>query len=258
MCLILFAYQTPPDYRLVLAANRDEFYHRPTAPLDFWTDHPDLLAGRDLAGNGTWMGVTRSGRLAAITNFRDPSSINPNAPSRGQLVSEFLIGNASPKAYLEGISRHAERFNGFNLIVGDPDEIFYYSNHGQGVARISPGVHGLSNHLIDTPWPKVNAGKQALAKVIRDGRLDPESLLAILTDQTIAPDDQLPDTGVGREWERQLSPLFIASPGYGTRSSSVLIIHQSGTIDFYEKSWRPDPDGPMEAETRHFRLATTA
>ncbi len=257
MCLILFAYQAPAGYRLVLAANRDEFYERPTAPLDFWPDHPHILAGRDLAGSGTWMGVTRDGRLAAITNYRDPAAINPNAPSRGRLVSDFLAGSTPPRLYLEGIHREAHRFNGFNLIVGDSEGLYYYSNYAQSVHQVSSGIHGLSNHLIDAPWPKVTSGKSVMAGLLQAARPDPQSLFKMLTDQTPAPDAQLPDTGVGYAWERQLSPIFIASPGYGTRSSSVLIIDQSGVLDFYERTWRPDPNGPQEEATRHFSLTVT-
>jgi uncharacterized protein with NRDE domain len=168
MCLILFAYQRHPRYRLILAANRDEFYARPTAPLGFWADHPQVLAGRDLEQKGTWLGVTRGGRLAAITNYRDPQAIKPNAPSRGHLVSDFLKGSIPPLDYLQDISASAARYSGFNLLVGDPSGLFYFSNHGAVMCRLAPGLYGLSNGLLDIPWPKVDQGKQALAALVRE------------------------------------------------------------------------------------------
>lgn len=235
MCLILFAWKMDRNFPLVLAANRDEFYERPSAPAAFWEDAPDLLAGRDLREGGTWLGVTKTGRVAALTNYRDPASLKTGAPSRGILVGDYLRGDEMPEAYLRRIAPGAGRFNGFSLLAGDPDDLFCCSNRGATV-RLAPGIYGLSNRLLDTPWPKVERGKAALSAVLREkGALSAERLFALLADRTRPPDDSLPETGVGLAWERVLSPLFIESPVYGTRSSTVLLIDRKGGVDFAER-----------------------
>lgn len=256
MCLILFAYKAHPNYRLVVAANRDEFYARPTAPLGFWEDYTEVLAGRDLAQKGTWMGVTAGGRFSAITNFRDPQSIKAQAPSRGQLVSDYLIGKMNPKSYLEQLAATANRYNGFNLLVGDADQLCYYSNYGKGIRCLAPGIYGLSNHLLDTNWPKVARGKKQLTKIIHEND-DPsdETLFLMLQDQTAAADEHLPNTGVDLAWERMLSPIFITSPEYGTRSSSVLKIDLEGRIKFSERTRMPNSETPQQETTRCFSVA---
>ena len=237
MCLILFARDSHPDYRLVLAANRDEFHDRPTAPAAFWEDDPRILAGRDLKVGGTWFGITATGRLAAITNYRDPAAHRPNAPSRGLLVSGFLRGAMPADAYLAELAAHGPAYNGFNLICGTPEGLWHYSNRGGPPTPISPGIHGLSNRLLDTPWPKVSQGTAALAKLLQHDRIDPAELFAILADRTPAPDHLLPDTGVGLERERILSPLHIASPDYGTRSATVLLVGRDGWVEFTEQTF---------------------
>lgn len=255
MCLILFAYQIHPRYRLVLGANRDEFYARPTAPLDFWPDHPQVLAGRDLEQNGTWMGITRSGRLAAVTNYRDPHIMKTGAPSRGHLVSDFLSGRMPPDAYMRQIAGRADQYNGFNLIVGDSGDLVYFSNREKEIHVLEPGIYGLSNHLLDTAWQKVSLGKQKLGMhVTHAAEIVPETILALLQDQTRAADDDLPRTGVDLAWEKALSPIFITSPAYGTRSSSVLMIDVEGRIRFVERTWVPAQASPREQFTRHFEL----
>lgn len=256
MCLILFAYRIHPKYRLIVAANRDEFYARPTAPLDFWQDYPEVLAGRDLAQRGTWMGVTSIGRFAAITNFRDPQSIKSSAPSRGELVSDYLIGEMGPRGYLEQLTATAHRYNGFNLLAGDADQLCYYSNYDKDIHSLTPGIYGLSNHLLDTNWPKVARGKAQLTKIIQahDNPSD-EALFSVLQDQTAAADDHLPNTGVDLAWERILSSIFIASPEYGTRSSSVLKIDMKGKMKFSEWTWTPNSKTPLQQETRCFNVA---
>jgi uncharacterized protein with NRDE domain len=238
MCLILFAYRLHPDYRLVLAANRDEFYERPTLPLDYWPDAPGILAGRDLRAGGTWLGVSRNGRLAAVTNYREPDKTRSDAPSRGHLVDNFLLGELSAAAYLQTVQAEGSRYNGFNLIAADPLELLYYSNRSHRIRRLPAGLYGLSNHLLDTPWPKVESGKQRLQAYLQQTRNpDPEPLLALLNDRSPPPDDQLPNTGVGIEWERILSPLFIQSPAYGTRSSSVILLANDGRLTFVERGF---------------------
>jgi uncharacterized protein with NRDE domain len=242
MCLILFAWKTHKYFPLILIANRDEFYERPTAPAAFWEDTPGLLAGRDLREGGTWLGITRKGRLAALTNYRDPTARKDGAPSRGKLVSDFLRGRRAPEAYLRWLSPKAARYNGFGLLVGNPNELCYFSNRG-ALIRLLPGVHGISNHLLDTPWPKVERGKQTLRDHLeREKTPSPEALFTLLADRARPPDERLPVTGVGLEWERVLSPLFIESPDYGTRSSIVLLIDRRGRVTFIERVFDGDSD----------------
>lgn len=240
MCLILFAYETHPKYRLILAANRDEFYDRPTAPAHQWEDCPNIFAGRDLKSHGTWLGVTSTGRIAAITNYREPQTNKDDMRSRGELVQRFLSQDLSPKQYLETIAKTANQYKGFNLIVGDVSDLYYFSNRGDDIQKIHPGVHGLSNRFLDTPWYKVQKGKQLLCQKIQTDTVDPEQLMAILTDRSVPPDEFLPDTGVGLEWERLLAPIFIISQTYGTRSSSVILIEKNGKILFLEKTFHPE------------------
>jgi uncharacterized protein with NRDE domain len=242
MCLILFAWKVNKNFPLVLAANRDEFHERPTTPAAFWGDAPGILAGRDLREGGTWLGITRKGRLAALTNFRDPGNLKDGAPSRGKLVSDFLRGRRRPEAYLRWLSPKAARYNGFGLLVGDPDELYCFSNRGAQI-RLLPGIHGISNHLLDTPWPKIERGKRALEDLLaREKDPSPEALLDLLADRSRPPDERLPNTGVGLEWERVLSPLFIESPAYGTRSSTVLVIDRKGRVIFVERVFNGDSD----------------
>jgi uncharacterized protein with NRDE domain len=238
MCLILLAYQTHPDYPLVLAANRDESYARPAAPAAFWTDYPDLYGGRDLQQGGTWLGITRNGRIAAVTNFRDGHATRGSSRTRGELVAGYLRGNLRPADYLTRTSRDAQEYNGFNLIAGNSDELYYFSNRDGRVTVIPPGVHGLSNHLLNTSWPKVERGKLRLAELLR-GKTHAwvDGLFALLADRTSAPDGELPQTGVGVPRERILSPAFIVSPAYGTRSSTVILIDKRGQVTFIERAF---------------------
>lgn len=259
MCLIAFAWDAHPAFRLVVAANRDELYARPTAPADWWADAPDVLAGRDLREGGTWMGITRGGRFAAVTNFRDPGLAQlANAPSRGALVADFLRGSADAEAYARGLAGRAAAYNGFNLLVGDDGGLFYLSNRAEGVRRLEPGVYGLSNHLLDTPWPKVVRARAAMADALRrvDGVVADgwdAGLWEMLADRVLAADDALPDTGVGMERERLLSPPFIHGDVYGTRASTVLTLSRDGAARFVERSVRSGEAGWTEA--RHaFRV----
>jgi uncharacterized protein with NRDE domain len=239
MCLILFAHRAHPAYRLVVAANRDEWFQRPTAPAAFWADAPDILAGRDLEQGGTWLGVTKHGRFAAITNFRDPGSHRADAPSRGGLVSAFLRAEITTTTYLEQLRPEAPAYNGFSLLVGDRTSLGYFSNREDRIRDLEPGIYGLSNHLLDVQWPKVQIGKERLAAWLDDDRR-PEALLALLDDTRGAPDAALPRTGVSLEWERRLSSLRIVGEGYGTRSSTALVIGTSGEIRFLERSFGED------------------
>lgn len=251
MCLILFAWDVHPAYRLVVAANRDEYYARPTAPAAFWPEAPGLLAGRDLAGGGSWFGITRQSRFAALTNYRDQASHRPEAPSRGALVTGFLLGDQPPAAWLTAVARQGAAYNGFGLLCGDLRELWYQSNRGGPPAAVSPGIHGLSNHVLDTPWPKVVRGTAALGQVLQAPAVDPEALFALLADRTSAPDGQLPGTGVSLAWERLLSPLFIDAEGYGTRSSTVLLVGRDGEVFFAERSFAA---GAVPGATATFRF----
>jgi uncharacterized protein with NRDE domain len=238
MCLVLLALDSHPDHHLIVAANRDEFYDRPTAPADFWYDASGVLGGRDLQARGTWLGVTREGRFAAVTNYRQGTREPTATRSRGLLVSDFLTGNTSGLEYMERVERDAALYNGFNLLAGDSAGVFYYSNREGRMRSLSSGVYGLSNHLLDTPWPKVAATKSAFGAILNGG--GPElitDLFHLLSNRDRARDDDLPSTGVGPEWERLLSSAFIASEDYGTRSSTVVLVSQPGSMVFVERSF---------------------
>jgi uncharacterized protein with NRDE domain len=238
--MILFAYDYHPRYQLVVAANRDEFYKRPTLPAAFWPDHENILAGKDLKEGGTWMGITTGGRFATLTNYRDPASFNPSAQSRGQLVYNFLTGETEPLAYIESIISQADLYNGFNLLLGDMESLYCYSNRDLSLRHVKKGVHGLSNSLLDDPWPKVVKGKNTLAAIVAEKEIDPERLFAMMADREPVPDDELPQTGVSLEMERVLAPAFVVSPGYGTRTTTVLLIGRNGKIQFRERSFAPE------------------
>src|SRR6185295_4694266 len=212
MCLIAFAWRAHPHYRLVVAANRDEYFGRPAAPAGFWDDHPNVLAGRDLEAGGTWLGVTLDGRFAALTNYRNPADKKTGAPSRGSLVSDFLTGKAAPMEYLQGVEQRAVNYNGFSLLAGDAASLAFLSNRGGHASRVAPGIHGLSNHLLDTPWPKVRKGKAGLAALL-DGPFDAEAAFGLLGDTERAAGGDLPSTGVSPELEERLSAIRILAVG---------------------------------------------
>lgn len=237
MCLIVFAQQYHPRYRLVLAINRDEFFDRPTAPACFWPEAPRVLAGRDLRRGGTWFGVSTSGRVAAVTNYREPHPRTTHDKSRGMLVFDYLNGTEGAEAYLERISARGEKYGGFNLLLGDGERLFHYSNRGGEIAVVPPGIHGLSNHLLDTPWPKVITARQGMEKLLHDDDPQPEVLHSLVSDSTPFPDHLLPDTGVGLERERMLSSMFISGDTYGTRSSTLLLIDRDNRVTFVEQSY---------------------
>lgn len=236
MCLILIAWQVHPDYPLVLAANRDEFYRRPAAPAQWWPEPAELLAGRDLQAGGTWLGVTRHGAFAALTNFRDPASQRAAAPSRGRLVPEILDRTRPPAERLARLQAEGPRYNGFNLLWGEDGELRVYESVPARTQQLGPGIYGLSNHLLDTPWPKVEHAKSRLAAALA-ALPDEQALMALLRDDAPAPDEQLPRTGVSLAWERLLSSAFIHAPDYGTRCSSLLTLSRQGTARFQEQSW---------------------
>jgi len=239
LCLIVLAWRARAELPLVVAANRDEWRDRPAQAAHWWPEHPRLLAGRDLQAGGTWMGITRQGRFAAVTNFRDPAERRSTARSRGTLVTEFLLGEDSPARFLSNLSARAPEYNGFNLIVGDGASLFYYGSR-EGVPRaIEPGVHGLSNHLLDEPWPKVQRGNLAMHDALE--AQDPASaLFEMLSDTRGASDSALPNTGVGIEWERRLASALITGADYGTRASTVLAVSASGEARLEERTRAAD------------------
>ena len=244
MCLIAVAWKVHADYPLIVAANRDEWHDRPAAPAGWWSDHPNVLAGRDLKAGGTWLGVTRNGRFAALTNFRDPSDRKTDAPSRGQLVSDYLIGTMNAREYLLDLRERAGKYQGFNLLAGDMNSLHYFSSRIGEIIKVPPGVHALSNHSLNEPWPKVEKTKSALGAALQ-GKMPWKArqvaIYAILSDTTPAPDDALPDTGVGLEWERVLSPAMIVGEKYGTRCSTVVSLAGNGEVRFQE--WSRDAGG---------------
>jgi uncharacterized protein with NRDE domain len=237
MCLIVFANNVLDEYKLIFAANRDEFYDRPTEQADFWPEHPDLLAGKDLQAGGTWLGITRQGRFAAITNFRDLKNHRNDAPSRGNLTLDFLINNASPQEYYNKLKPALNNYNGFNLILGNVDELYYLSNKTSELKKLESGVHGISNAILNTPWPKVEKSKRQLKHLVEQKNIHPWEVLNLLDDTSPAKDEALPDTGVGIDMERMLSPIFIKSEKYGTRSSTIVTVDKQNNVRFVEKTY---------------------
>jgi uncharacterized protein with NRDE domain len=234
------AWRAHPAYRLIVAANRDEYFGRLSAAADFWDDHRGVLAGRDLEAGGTWLGITPGGRFAALTNYRNPAERRTGVPSRGALVSAFLSGKAGPSEYLKEVQKEASSYNGFSLLVGDADSLWFLSNRGGGLLRVEPGVHGLSNHLLDTPWPKVERARAKLAKQL-ERPFDAAAAFALLSDTERAPSTELPSTGVSVEMEERLSAIrILAAGGYGTRCSTVLCFTNDGRIEFHERSYREE------------------
>ena len=241
MCLIFISLNQHPNYKLIVAANRDEFYARQTSPTEFWKEHPQIVGGRDLEARkpdgtcGTWMAINKNGRIAMVTNYRDLKNLKSVAPSRGHLVTDFLLSKVSPEKYLKSIEPNANLYNGFNLIVGNAEKLFYLSNYKDGIVKIENGFHGLSNHLLNTPWPKVKKGKEKMKPFFDENVIDSKKILNALYDEQQAPDDQLPDTGVGLERERMLSSIFIKSPNYGSRCSTVVTVDQNNKAEFTER-----------------------
>ncbi len=238
MCLILFSFNNHPTYQLILGANRDEFHQRPAIPANFWKDHPEVLGGIDTEAGGTWMGISKTGRIAMITNYRDLSNIKASAPSRGHLVADFLTGQQKASEYLSVLNPISKNYNGYNLLVGTPKQLYYQSNYGSSIASITPGIHGLSNALLNTPWHKVEKGKKALNQLIESSKINTNNLLDMMYDEELAIDKHLPNTGIGLEKERILSPMFIKSNGYGSRCSTAILITHEGKVEFSERTYQ--------------------
>jgi uncharacterized protein with NRDE domain len=238
VCLILFTYGQYPDYPVVIAANRDEFYNRPTAPADYWQDTPHILAGRDLQKGGTWLGVDNQGRIAAITNYRDPSADKTDAKSRGSLVLDFLLQQQPASDYLSRYQSELHRYNGFNLLAYDTSGFYCLSSLSGEIQSLSAGLYGISNDLLDASWPKVKKGKIELGRLLNAGKpVNVDDIFIILADRSVFADALLPDTGIGLDWERILSPIFVNSQTYGTRSSTVVMIDKNSMLTFAERSF---------------------
>lgn len=246
MCIILFAWQSHPEYPLVVAANRDEFHHRPAEAVRW---RGDLLCGLDLASGGTWLGMTRGSRFAAVTNFREPiQDRTPGNRSRGMLPLGFLESDEAAPVWLERLKPEEDQYAGFNLLVSDGTELWYTGNRGAEPQPVTPGIHALSNGLLDTEWPKTRRGTALLEQALADGA-DLDALLALLADSQLPADKHLPDTGIGLELERLVAPIFVSSATYGTRSSTALRVHRDGGFDLAEQRWQPGGT-PTEAATR--------
>jgi uncharacterized protein with NRDE domain len=237
MCLLVLAWHVRADTPLLLAGNRDEWYARPAAPAQFWPDAPQVLAGRDLEAGGSWLGVTRDGRFAAVTNYREARGPAPR--SRGDLVRDYLLGDCPPAEYVRLVQGIQDAFAGFNLLLGDRDALWWFSNRAGAPLRLSPGVYGLSNHLLDTPWPKVQTAKAAVNALCVAGVPSTSALLDLLEDRRTYPVEDDPVPGIDAALARAASAIFIETPRYGTRCSSVLRIAADGRVQFTERSQAP-------------------
>ncbi len=238
-----------PKYSLIAVANRDEYHDRPSLPIDRWTDHPQVIAGRDLEHDGTWMGVTDSGKWSVVTNFRETRKKEIVKNSRGNLTKGFLIGDQTPHAYTSSIFSSLGSYNGFNLLAGDASSIQYVSNRqpltsSNAFAIQRPGIYGLSNHLLNTNWPKVSKGKKALQRLTsRHQAIDFATIVDLMSNRERPSDHKLPMTGVPIELERTLSPIFIETPNYGTRATSMLLVNEdSSKIQFSEATFNATGD----------------
>jgi uncharacterized protein with NRDE domain len=236
MCLILIAWQGHAKHRCVIAANRDELHSRPTAAAQWWTSQPPILAGRDLSAGGTWLGLTKTGRFAALTNYRGATQRRTDAPSRGTLVTSILTSADSVAQTLEYLRSVGADYNGFNLLFSDGERLAVYESMRGAGRELQPGIYGLSNDLLDTPWPKVQTAKSRLSQALSNLETS-DPVLALLRDDSIAPDDQLPRTGVSLEWERLLSSAFVRATDYGTRCSTVVRIDERRRAWFDEWTW---------------------
>lgn len=237
MCLITFAYNTHPEYRLILVANRDEFFPRPTKAAEYWDDEPTILAGRDLQMGGTWLGVNKTGHFTAITNYRDGRNPDKDKLSRGLLTREYLSSDESANEFIQRLQPQADHYGGFNLLCMDSEEMHYLSNKGASHIKLQAGIYAVSNAFMDTPWPKTTAAKQALINVVEKQQLDVESLSRILHNPEQAADELLPDTGISQLWEKSLSSSFIKLEDYGTRCTTVVKQRYDGSVEFYEISF---------------------
>jgi len=258
VCLLVFAWRSHPDYPLIVAGNRDEFHDRPAEAAHWWTEPDGILAGKDVRAGGSWLGVNRRGNFAVVTNYREPGVATSGRRSRGELVTGFLCSEALVVDWMDELAARQDEYGGFNLIVGDGGQMHCLTNRGEDRRFLEPGIYGLSNHRLNTPWPKVAAARDGLRHCVEQDRLQSGALYQLLGDRTPAAEEELPDTGVPLEWERLLSSTFIVDPRYGTRVSTLVLVGTSGRHEFEERQFKPD--GEMEGENRFSfsRLPPTA
>ncbi len=240
MCLIAFAWKVHPKYQLLMVANRDEFYGRPAQRAHFWQNRPHLLAGKDLKSGGTWCGVAKNGRTAAVTNYRNPESFRENVRSRGHLIVNYLDGSMSPAEYLRALTPEASQYNAFNLLASDVENMYYFSNISRKVYRLESGIYGLSNHLLNTPWYKVEHLKSKLKQYIEHNVSGNAALFEMASNKEFAPDKDLPNTGIDKEQEKLLSAIFIETEIYGTVSTAIIRVSYRGKVNFVERWYNPE------------------
>lgn len=237
MCLIVFSINGHQNYQLILAGNRDEFYQRPTKPAHYWDTDREILAGKDMKAGGTWLGISKEGRIGALTNYRDFNNPREGEKSRGELIPGFLKSSKEPKEALTDILSRGKRYDGFNLIAGTSKKLYYNSNINNSVEEISPGIHGISNAFLDTSWPKVDVARQKFSSAISGSEIDEEAIFSLLKNSETYSQEKLPDTGLSPEMEKAVSPIFIETEEYGTRCSTLLTIDNEGLVNFIEKSY---------------------
>lgn len=245
MCLIVFAYKVLPGHPLVLAGNRDEFYNRPAEPAHMWDTSPGIIAGKDLKAGGTWLGISMTGRFAALTNYRKIDEIKENAPSRGNIIKDFLVSDETPQHYLHSLQETAGNYNGFNLIAGTAETLWYINNKTKKAEEVKPGFHAISNAFLDTPWPKTEDALRAFKKTILTIGVEEEPVFSILMADKTYPENKLPETGLTRELEKAVSAIFIKTEGYGTRCSTMVTISNDGRYTLTERTFKP---GTQEVE----------
>lgn len=245
MCLITFAYRSHPEYSLILLANRDEFYQRPTRAMNFWQEDPNILAGQDLEQGGTWLGLNKAGKFTTVTNYRNGRERRDGLRSRGHLTRDYLTGDTNATEYLATLTAEQQRYGAFNLLLGDQQGLHYLSNRSNAQPqRLGAGVYGLSNALLDSPWPKLQKVKQGLKAALHASELSTQSLIDIMLDPTEADTHQLPDTGISAAWEKSLSACFIRIPEYGTRATTLLMQKPDGSTYIREQNFDAQGEGP--------------
>ena len=239
MCTTLISYNLNSDYPIVIASNRDEFYDRPTLNAHFWDEYPNVIGGIDEKYLGTWLGITLEGKIGILTNYRDPANYRKNLKSRGILLKNFLTTNISIDSFSKTLMNEKNAYNGYNIIFGDVNKLVYYSNIENKIKMLSSGIYGLSNAFLNTPWPKVEKGKELLGSELKKIKPNQDNIMNILKNDDFPSDDELPDTGIGLEYERLLSSIFVRSSKYGTRSSIVIMIDKQFNVNFVEDVYEP-------------------
>ena len=252
MCLIVFSYKNHPRYPLILATNRDEFYDRPTEAAHVWQTSPQIIAGRDKKAGGTWLGISKNGRFAALTNHRKMDDIKEDTTSRGIIVKDFLLSDDKPQEYLTELQQQGDQFNGFNLIAGTFDDLYYISNKKEGVHKIEPGNHMLSNAFLNTPWPKTVEASASFKEILKEEHPDESKLFEMLQNDQRYSLEKLPDTGLPEKMEKAVSSIFIETDNYGTRSSTLVFVDRKNNVRFVEKTYNTDTQEP--ANTVEFEV----